>query len=115
MTHKVSIIARGLALKFAFLALFSLVATASAYATTVRGMLVRPDRSAAAYLAVTIWNQAQGRSSYAYTGTDGMYYIYNVPPGTYVLEIWLNNNNAIRYTIQVPNQPMFDISPIVVP
>jgi len=94
-------------------------AQASAYAGTVRGMLFRRDgygRSyAAPYVGVSLYNQQIGRSSLAYTGSDGMYYLYNVPPGKYNLEIWLTPNRPISYTINVTNGAYTDIAPIEIP
>lgn len=100
------------------LLLFTL--SAFAYAGTVRGRLERRDGYGraypAGYVAVTLFQDGRGRSAPAYTGADGMYYLYNVPPGTYALEIWASPNRApIVYTIYVSNQPMTDIAAIQIP
>jgi hypothetical protein len=99
--------------------LFVFIAQASAYASTVRGMLFRRDgygtAYAAPYVGVSLYNSQQGRSSLAYSGTDGMYYLYNVPPGDYSLQIWLAPNRPVVYTIRVLNVPYVDIAPIQIP
>ena len=96
-----------------------LVAQASVYAGTVRGKLVRQDGSgksyAAAYVKVRLNNRKIGQSSFAYSGTDGMYYLYNVPPGEYTLEIWLGSDKRRTYTIRVLDQSYTDIAPISIP
>lgn len=94
------------------------VAQASAYAGTVRGMLLRRDgygkQYAAPYVKVSLNNQARGRSALAYSGTDGMYYLYNVPPGDYLLEIW-TPTKLLRYKISVSNERYTDIAQIQIP
>lgn len=111
---------RALGSKLLLLSLVVFVTTACAYAGTVRGRLERRDGHGRSYVAahvpVTISNQQAGRSAVSYSGRDGMYYINNVPPGTYVLEIWASpGREPIRYTIQVHDQDVTDIAPIVVP
>jgi len=100
------------------IALNSLVA-AAATAGTVRGQLLRVAPNGYRYpapgLAVTVFRQDMGRSGAAYTGYDGMYYLNNIPPGYYVLEIWNGGRVIAWYTIVVYNQPLTDIAPIVVP
>ena len=87
-----------------------------ANAATVRGRLIHGSNGyPAAGVAVTVYNQGVGRSSPAYTGTDGMYYLYNVPPGYYYLEVWIYPGGApIVYQIQVA-EPYTDIPPTGVP
>jgi hypothetical protein len=104
-----------LGVKSLLLCLIVFVFTAYAYAGTVRGKLERRGY-AAEHVGVTLYNQREGRSSYAYTGSDGMYYLYNVPPGTYYLEIWIQpDREPLRYEVQVYSQPLTDIAPIVIP
>lgn len=97
------------------------VLSASTYAATVRGRLDRRDGYGriypAVYVRVTLRSDRLGRSGPAYSGTDGMYYFYNVPPGTYYLEIWPypNQQQPIVYVIYVNDQPLTDIAPIQIP
>lgn len=111
--------ARNQSFKFLLLLLILFATTVSAYAATVRGRLDRRDgygrNYAAAYVSVTLFNSQLGRSAPAYTGSDGMYYFYNVPPGFYTLEIWLSPGKALVYRIQVYDQPYTDISPLLIP
>ena len=91
------------------------VFTASVQAATVRGRLENRNRYPVAYVAVTLYNEQRGRSAAAYTGGDGMYYLYNVPPGEYLLEVWIYPGRPpLTYSIQV-NDPGTDIPPIQLP
>ncbi len=106
--------------KFLLLFLIVCAATASAAAATVRGRLDRRDAYGniyrAAYVGVTLNNQYVGRSSMTYTGEDGMYYLYNVPPGSYYLEVWIQpGRQPLVYQVQVGNAPFSDIPPILLP
>jgi len=62
---------------------------------------------------VTLFNQSIGRSTPAYAGPDGMYYLYNVPPGFYYLEVWVTPNTPIVYQVQVFD-PLTDLPQIIV-
>ncbi|MDT4953977.1 MAG: hypothetical protein QOJ02_2115 [Acidobacteriota bacterium] len=106
--------------KILLISLITFVATASAYAATIRGRLDRRDLYGkiyvAAYVGVTLYNAQLGRSSIAYTGNDGMYYFYNVPPGIYNLELWIYpGRQPLVYRIQVDNKSSTDIAPILLP
>jgi hypothetical protein len=98
------------------LLLLLFVAQASAFAGTVRGMLLRRggdgNQYAAPYVKVSLNNEERGRSALAYSGTDGMYYLYNVPAGNYLLEIWVSPTKVQRYKISVSDQPYTDIARI---
>jgi hypothetical protein len=96
---------------------FSIGVSATANAATVRGRLVHAANQyvAAPGIAVTIYNQYVGRSSPAYTDINGMYYLYNVPAGSYYLELWIYpGGNPIVYPITV-GEPYTDIPQIPVP
>jgi hypothetical protein len=106
---------------FALLAFLGLAAPIAANAAMVRGRLDRVDVYRRHYpaqgIAVTLYNQTIGRSSPSYTDMYGMYYLYNVPAGSYYLEVWVsrNPNDPPRaYQIQV-REPYTDIPAIVVP
>jgi Carboxypeptidase regulatory-like domain len=94
--------------------LLVVLSTALANAATVRGRLVHSNGYPAAGMAVTVYNQVVGRSSPAYAGRDGMYFLYNIPPGYYYLEVWLNPGKPIVYQIQVV-EPYTDVAQIGVP
>jgi hypothetical protein len=97
----------------ALLAVFFLATMAGA--STVRGRLVHSNGYPAAGVAVTVVNQSVGRSSPAYAGPDGMYYLYNVPPGVYYLEVWVYPGAApMVYQIQVV-EPYTDIPQVGIP
>ncbi len=90
----------------------------AAFAATVRGRLDRRGPYGfypAAGVAVTVNNPQMGRSSPAYTGTDGMYYLFNIPPGNYTLEIWpYPQTGPLLFPVTV-NDPGTDVPPILVP
>ena len=95
------------------------VGTTSAQAATVRGRLDRRDGQGrsypATYVSVTLNSPSMGRSSPAYTGADGMYYLYNVPPGDYYLEIWAYPGRPpITFNIRVYDRAYMDINPILI-
>lgn len=107
-----------------FLLLFVLALAVSAFAgqgTTVRGWLYRQDSRGNKYPApgvqVRLTHPAYGPSAPASSGGDGMYYLYNVPPGDFVLEV--NVSPIIRASIRVypwsPDQQTTDVPPIRVP
>jgi hypothetical protein len=95
------------------------VGTTSAQGATVRGRLDRKDGQGrlypATYVSVTLNSSNMGRSSPAYTGADGMFYLYNVPPGDYYLEIWAYPGRPpLTFTIRVYDRPYTDINPILI-
>lgn len=64
-------------------------------------------------VAVTLFSQTFGRTSPAYSDYQGMYYIYNVPPGPYTLEVWIGGPQPMIFNIYVtPNLQVTDIAPI---
>ena len=105
----------------ALLTLFviGVVTVAAAEAGTVRGRLVRRNPRGefpAQGIPVTVFRTDIGRSGTAYSGPDGMYYLYNTPPGNYWLEVWVYpNSRPLVFTIVVTNLAFSDIAPIVVP
>jgi hypothetical protein len=94
---------------------------AAAAAATVRGRLDRVNpqgfRYPATGVAVTVYNQYMGRSGASYAGPDGMYYLYNIPPGQYYLEVWISHDPRIPPTVYPISvyEPYSDVPPIVVP
>jgi hypothetical protein len=94
--------------------------TPAAGSATVRGRLDRRDSYGrsypAAYVRVTLHNPQLGRSAPAVTGTDGMYYFYNIPAGGYYLEVWVYPDRPpYSYQISVPERAYVDIPPILIP
>lgn len=104
------------------LTLLMLLSTLStvALAATVRGRLDRVNPNGVRYpapgVAVTLFNRNSGRSTAAYAGADGLYYLYNVPAGSYYLEVWISRNPSAPpkvFPVSVAD-PSTDIPPIVV-
>jgi len=88
-------------------------------ASTVRGRLVRRGpygEHPAGGIGVTLYAATSkiGRSPMSYTGSDGMYYIPNVPGGRYKLEVWVSSRPWV-YDITVYEQQFTDIAQIIVP
>jgi hypothetical protein len=86
---------------------------------TVRGKLLRQGRSATypvAGIEVSLYavDSKLGRSPKATSGSDGMYYVRNVPPGKYRLEIWIGKSPR-TYDVAVRGTGYTDVAPIVVP
>jgi hypothetical protein len=84
-----------------------------ASAATVRGKLLR-GKGVASGIAVTVLNPKKVRTTPAYSGANGMYYIPNVKAGSYTLEVWVKPNKPLTFPIQV-KEPESDINPIQVP
>jgi Carboxypeptidase regulatory-like domain len=94
-----------------------LAAGVSGEAATVRGRLDRianGRRNPAVGVPVTLFRAGSGRSSPAYSNQDGMYYLKNIAPGTYNLEIWTSRDPGVHpksYVIKV-SEPITDIPAI---
>ena len=100
--------------------LLLLAGTSIAYAENVRGRIDFQDYhgyySPLPDIPVTVWSHDyQQRSLPVYTGPDGMYYIYDIPPGPYRLELWVYRNQepVTREIFIRSEQYMTDIPPFV--
>lgn len=91
----------------------ALAFAAGAAAQTVHGRILRAT-SYGIYpvpsLAVTLSSPQRGRSATAYTGQDGGYVFYNVPPGRYSLEMW-TGRSPVSAPIDVFNRPLTELPP----
>ncbi|MGA3371168.1 MAG: carboxypeptidase-like regulatory domain-containing protein [Terracidiphilus sp.] len=106
---------RVLLFKVALCGLVMVLAAAMASAATVRGRLIHKNGSPAAGIEVSVVGPQGARSVPVRTGADGMYYLFNLPPGSYRLEIWVYPGGApLVYQIQV-RDPYTDIAQIGVP
>jgi len=121
MKRRVLLILSPFMRRAAFLAFALLLLAAAASAATVRGRLDRvlPNgaKIPATGVAVTIYNQAIGRSSPTYADRDGMYSLFNLRAGSYYLEVWTSPDPRVRPTVYPITvvEPYTDIPPIVVP
>jgi hypothetical protein len=82
-------------------------------AATVRGRLDRVTRHGiypAAFVRVTLNSRHLGRSSPAYTNARGFYYFYNIPPGGFLLEVWIGRKRFVKRIRVYP--PHTDIPPL---
>ena len=90
---------------------------ASGASSVVRGRLVRTSprgQVPASGVQVTVYSTSLGRSKPAYSGADGMYYLYNIPGGRYTLEVW-SGNPPLQVAVRVDGQAYTDVAPILVP
>jgi hypothetical protein len=82
---------------------------------TVRGQLVFASNNApAAYVAVRLNAPGKGPSEFAYSGSNGRFYLPNVPAGNYQLEVWRGGKTVVtvQVTVQEPNT---ELTPVRVP
>lgn len=88
------------------------------FATNVRGQVVGTNPfSSSPYplpgMSVDLYSSGPTGWQMIYrfiTGTDGMYYLQNILPGNYVIQI----NGRMNYPLAVINQPYQDVPPIIV-
>jgi hypothetical protein len=92
----------------------------SAQMANIRGQIRRLGPAGVygvANVRVTLYSQALGLSAPSFTGFDGMYYLYNIPAGSYFLQVWanpVNPNSPLAYPIQV-FAPSTDIPVVTLP
>lgn len=93
-------------------ALVVLIVTAGAAIADVRGKVVYPD-GVTPYekVAATLVSDSAGRSGTVYSGNDGMFYLQNVPPGNYKLEL-KSARETKTFAISVKAQPVTDVAPV---
>jgi hypothetical protein len=92
-------------------------ASAEVKESTVRGRIDRRTTTGtvpASYVRVTLYREdTKEKMPEVYTGNDGIYYIRNVPPGTYILQVWLSAEKLYKsYRINVEDTPYTDIQTI---
>lgn len=91
-----------------------LLLAAAAQAASVRGQLLFSNNSPAAFVAVRLNSASRGPSEFAYSGTDGKFYLNNVPVGTYQLEVWRGKTMVLRIGVSV-QEPVSNIQPTRLP
>jgi len=90
------------------------MAAVSAHAASIRGQLLHKNSQPAAGVTVTISDHKNYRSAPARTGSDGMYYLYNIPAGQYYLEVWTNPQTPTLFQVTVA-EPNTDMPRVTVP
>ena len=83
--------------------------------STVRGKVYRQikDKQVGANgIAVRLNHAKKGPSSYSYSNSEGMYYLYNIPPDQYTLEVTAGPKNILKFAIKVQDKEYTDIAPI---
>jgi Carboxypeptidase regulatory-like domain len=76
----------------------------------LRGRLIDGANQGVGGISVTTFSTTRGRSTPATSGSDGMYNL-SIPPGAYILEIWVNPQQPLRFNIVV-RDPNTDVPPI---
>lgn len=101
------------ALRFLSILLILFAASLELRAETVRGKIVRETDNGeypAAYAAVTLNSEQTGRSARTYSTLEGVFFLYNVPPGEYDLEVWAAKKIISKTPISVvPGQEVTDV------
>src|SRR5438552_16756727 len=101
--------------RLAAISLLLALVPGTANAASVRGRVQRVSRGGPIPLtgvAVTLYNQAYGRTSAFLTDRGGMYY-FAIPPGVYYLEVWpVPGERPVVFGPFVILEPGFDIPPI---
>ena len=90
------------------------------YAGNVRGRVVRRGPQGdypVGGVAIRVRQGANGGwSGTVYTGQDGMYYLYKIPPGQFTLFVYPRPNTPpLTFAVQVSNQPWTDLAPVRLP
>ena len=97
-----------------FLGLFLVLAGVSARAASVRGQVLHQNGKPATGIAVTLSDHKNFRSARASVGSDGMYYLSNIPAGEYYLEVWVDQKSPTVYQVKV-SEPSTDMPRVTVP
>jgi hypothetical protein len=100
--------------------LLLMVFAESSDAAVVEGKLQRQDSQGnvtpASGISVTVSDAKGQRSVAAASNSEGLYYIPNVTPGTYRLEIWAKPKAPpMTFEIQVGAEPATSVAPINIP
>ena len=93
--------------------------------TTVEGQVLRDkanksDKHPAVNVPITLQSEKMGRSPVVYTNSEGKYYLKDVPPGKYTIQIWsesLPNTKgqaAYLYPIEVSEGQKNKVKPLLV-
>jgi hypothetical protein len=96
-------------------AFLSVCVSTDLYAQNIRGLLRKGDQPISG-IAVDVFDPMLGASGVSYSGSDGMYYLFNIPPGKYTLRIHDIPNAPPRAfpIFVIPQQPWINIPPIQV-
>lgn len=92
-----------------FLTVILIAIAPAALAGTVRGKVIRADGAPHESAAVSLGSG----SSPVYTGRDGMFYIRNVQPGTYTVEV-KSPRQTKKFRVTVQAAEYTDLAPIAV-
>ncbi|MGH9546986.1 MAG: carboxypeptidase-like regulatory domain-containing protein [Terriglobales bacterium] len=107
---------RALALYGMLLFSLMILGASRADAAVVRGRLVHQGQAASG-IAVTVYSPSAKRTVPVRTDSSGIYYIPNVAPGNYTLEVWTSTGGGAQPRTQAikVNDPYTDVATIVLP
>ena len=85
-------------------------------ASTVRGKLLREVEGRGYPVAGIMLHliRPKGAPLTTYSGSEGLFYFYNVTPGEYTLEVVVSSTDVRKFGIHVEGQPYTDIAPITI-
>jgi len=91
---------------FSFVALTALwIGGLFAHAATVQGIAVCANQNTPAYnAAISVFRADIGQSNLAAVGENGVFYLYNIPAGIYVMQVWSRSNPSLApllFTVSV--------------
>lgn len=102
-------------LRLGALLALALAVVVSAQAATVQGRLQYKNGSPASDIAVRLTTPAGAAvTAFSYSVRDGRYFVQNVGPGTYRLEIWRNRVLVISRPITVA-EPSLVVASLTLP
>lgn len=91
-----------------FLLVLCLFSHGYSYASTVTGRIFVQDLPRQG-IAVTIQSRNTGTSTPSFTNNRGYYSLHRVPPGRYILKIWITPYQAQTYPVNVYNRPFTNL------
>lgn len=97
-----------------FVIFASICMSTNIYAQNIRGLLMRGPLPVGG-VPVNVLSPTRGPSGFSYSRQDGMYYLFNIPTGRYILQVWdIPNRPPMQFRIIVYPQQWVDIAPIQV-
>lgn len=87
---------------------FFLLIVAAAAQATVRGRVVRADNGNPYIGVQVVLSHGDQHSPPAYTGNDGMFFLQNVPPGSYAIELRSKQDRRVL-RLEVSAAPYTDL------
>ena len=87
------------------------ISTMAQAATTVRGRVLAVDGTPYPSAAVTLQTSSGAKLPTVYTGGDGMFYVPNVAPGAYKMNVRTSRSEA-SFSVNAQSQAYSDVAPV---